>query len=90
MELVAKLSNIPFTALSIVAEHLRKHGAAVVFDYDPRSGSVEHPLGKFKFAHNSDQTLSLFVPVDLGAIPRRLLSSGIRRIIEQSMQGASK
>jgi len=88
MELVAKLSNVPWDALPVVAAHLRKYGAHVVFDPDRvRRGYVDHPLGKLEFLHDGDKVLSLFVDVELGAIPRRLLSGGIRRMVEEAMRG---
>ena len=71
MELVAKLSNVPYAALHVVAAELRKFGAEVVFDRERgRRGYVQHPLGKVEFLHDGDNALSLFVPVELGAIPR--------------------
>jgi hypothetical protein len=87
MELVAKLSNVPYAALHVVAAELRKFGAEVVFDRERgRRGYVQHPLGKVEFLHDGDNALSLFVPVELGAIPRRLLSGGIRRMVEEAMR----
>lgn len=71
--------------MELVAKELRKWGANVVFER-PYAGYVESAAGRLTFLHDGDNTLTVFVAVDLGHFSRSMLLEGIRQTVEESVK----